>query len=445
MEFNDKLSAMLNNFSTWIRESITLRFILVAVLVLLLLIPAAMIRSLISERASRNNVVMNEISSEWAGQQTISGPYLTVPFLKGTTQKTKEYAHFLPSVLNIHANIATEKRNRGIYEVIVYGSDIAVDGLFDAPDPSLFGVQADDILWDESAVWFEISDMRGIKNQVVIKIDSNEHPVTPGIPDVESGKRGISVPLKLVPGASHTFHSSIRLNGSQKLAFVPLGKITNASITSSWSSPGFIGAFLPDKRIVDGKGFNAEWTVLELNRAYPQKLTGSKYDPSDSAFGVELLIPVDIYQKSERSVKYAIMFLALTFLVFLFTEILQKKRIHIVQYLMIGIGLCLFYTLLIALAEQTGFLIAYLIAASAVILLISFYAYSVLRSMKAAVLVGLWLSVLYLFLYVILQMEDYALLMGSIGLFVVLALTMFFSRRIDWFRTHSQTSPGNDN
>jgi inner membrane protein len=196
--------------------------------------------------------------------------------------------------------------------------------------------------------------------------------------------------------------------------------------------PQFDGAFLPDTRHVSDTGFEAQWKILEHNRNIPQQSYG-EMDLYNSSFGVELIRPVDIYQTSERAVKYSILFIILTFLVFFFTEVLIKKRAHPVQYLMAGAALCVFFSLLIALSEHIGFTISYLIASSAIILMISLYTHTVFKLGKVSLMVGGVLVVLFAFLFVALQLEDYSLLFGNIGLVLILAVVMYVSRKVDWF------------
>jgi len=172
---------------------------------------------------------------------------------------------------------------------------------------------------------------------------------------------------------------------------------------------------------------------LHLNRTYPQQWTDDSYYIDDSAFGVGLLFPVDQYQKSLRSAKYAIMFISLTFLVFFFTELLNKKRIHPIQYLLVGLGLSIFYSLLVSLSEHMSFNWAYLIAGVSIIGLITAYAHSIFKNLRLTAILSLILVILYLFLFTILQLQDYSLLLGSIGLFLTLAIVMYLSRKIDWY------------
>ncbi|HTI08984.1 MAG TPA: cell envelope integrity protein CreD, partial [Puia sp.] len=228
------------------------------------------------------------------------------------------------------------------------------------------------------------------------------------------------------------FSTTVKLKGSGNLLFVPVGKETRAEAASSWADPSFTGSFLPDVRTVKDSGFVADWRVLYLNRNYPQQWKEGVYELTKAAFGVSLIVPVDTYQQTTRSVKYAILIILLTFTAFFLIEWIYARAIHSLQYVLVGFALCLFYTLLLSFAEYIGFNQAYLIAALATIVLIAWYVRSILRSSKMSLFVGLLLALQYGFIFTLIQLQDYALLMGSIGLFLTLAVVMYFSRKIKW-------------
>lgn len=445
-------SDKLNN---WIRSSITLRMITIGFLILILLIPVVMIKDLIQEREQRRESAIWEVSSKWGTTQTITGPVLTVPYLayyrekdekgKETIIKRTEYAHFLPDELNISGDISPEILYRGIYEIVVYNTKLKVEGSMLSPDFEDWSIAERDIIWEDAFISIGIPDLKGIQENIEIKWNDGKYSFNPGIETenhiVNSGV-SVRIPVDYKDNAKkdNTFSFEIDLNGSSGLYFVPLGRVTNVRLTSNWSNPSFDGAFLPDKREVSKDGFNASWKVLHLNRNFPQKWRMSASNVYESAFGVNLLLPVDQYQKSMRCAKYAVMFIALTFLVFFFVEILNKKRIHPIQYILVGLGLCIFYTLLLSLSEYITFNLAYLIAGLAVIVLISAYAKSMFKSNLLTALMGLILIILYGFIFTIIQLQDYALLLGSIGLFIVLAVVMYLSRRISWYSAESNNA-----
>jgi len=427
----------MNETKGWYRNSATLKVVGIGVLALLLLIPAGMVMNLVREREGAFNNVASEIGQKWGFPQTLTGPIITIPYLvqfvdnEGKPHSTRHNAHFLPETLNVNGNINPELRYRGIYSVIVYSSRLKISGVFPKPNFSSWKIANEDILWNEAYIEFGISDMRGIKNQVKMSLNGIEYDVNPGC-SKEIFEAGITAPLPSITDKIN-FALTLDLNGSNQLYFTPAGKISNIAVESNWSNPSFDGAFLPETREINEKGFRASWSILHLNRSYPQQWTDSDYQVSESQFGVKLLLPVDHYQKSMRSAKYAIMFIGLTFLAFFFIETLNRKKIHPIQYLLVGAALCIFYTLLLSLSEHVGFLWAYIVAAIAIISLISAYVYSILSSKRLVAITSGILVILYLYLFTILQLQDYALLMGSTGLFFVLAIVMYISRKINWY------------
>ncbi|MBT31727.1 MAG: cell envelope integrity protein CreD [Thalassobius sp.] len=427
----------LNN---WIRNSVMVKLISMAILILLLLIPANMVESLIREREYRRLDVINEISGTWGNDQTLTSAVLTVPYEIYFTNDKKEvvtqtsYAHFLPENLQIKGEISPEKRYRSLYEVVVYVASLNVEGNFKNIDFSEWNIRPEDILWDKAYLSIGITDMRGIQEKILLQWNDTTLSLNPGIESNDVIESGVSVKVPVNAASTNLdFSYSLTLNGSKTLSFIPLGEETNVSLISTWSDPSFMGAFIPDEKTINESGFTADWNVLHLNRNYPQKWRGESFRINPSSFGVNLLVPVDHYQKSTRSAKYAVMFIALTFLIFFFVEILNRKRIHPIQYILVGLALCIFYTILVALSEHISFNMAYIASAIAVIALISLYASSFFKSTKLTLLCTLVLVILYGFLFTLLQLQDYALLLGSFGLFVTLAIVMYLSRNINWY------------
>ncbi len=437
-----------NESKFWVRNSVTIKFIVIGILILVLLIPAGMIRRLIQERNSLRNSAISEVSYKWGNPQTIGGPIITIPY-KVYYKKDKEiiediqYAHFLPENLNIQGEVYPEERKRGIYKVVVYKTKLNFEGTFNKPDFSDWKIQDKNILWDQATLSIRIPDMRGIKEAIKVQWNKEQYDVNPGI-NHQTTYTGVSTLIGLNNKNKYNFQFDLKLNGSEYLYFVPLGKQTDVKLTSGWANPSFDGAFLPADHNIVENGFEAEWKVLHLNRSYPQQWIGDGYGINSSSFGVKLLLPVDHYQKSERSVKYAIMFISLTFLIFFFTEILNKKRIHPIQYLLVGLGLSIFYTLLVSLSEHFSFNLAYFIASFAIIALITTYSYSIFNNVRLTSIVALVLIILYAFLFIILQLQDYSLLLGSIGLFLALAIVMYLSRKVNWYSNLNNNNNGND-
>ena len=429
-----------------LKNNIYLKLGAIVFITLVLLIPTSMIRSLITEREATQNEAIKEVSSKWAEQQTISGPFVSIPYYRYVKEvssndsaekivQVKDYLHILPSQLNISGNINPEKRYRGIYEIVVYNSKLEISGTFNKFDLAALDIQPKDISFDKAEFVVGIDDLRGIEEQINLSWNNESISFNPGVSSDDVVKSGINAVVKMDPKDSSTyqFKLSLNLKGSQLLYFTPVGKVTDINLSSDWPNPSFNGAFLPDKREISEKGFKANWNVLHLNRNFPQIWTGSQHTISKSSFGIDLILPVDNYQKSYRSIRYAILFIGFTFLVFFFIEVLNKVFIHPVQYILVGVALIVFYTLLLSFSEHMKYNLAFIISAFSTLLLIAGYVKAILKSTQLSLLISGILTVLYTFIFVIIQLQDYALLIGSIGIFIILGLVMYFSRKIDWY------------
>jgi inner membrane protein len=430
-----------------LRRSLTFRAIVVALLILLLLIPLGMVRELIAERAERKREAESGISADWGGQQTITGPVLAVPYEvlvrvpvnNGYEMRPEtRYAHFLPEALDVTTRLDPFTKYRGIYQVAVYGSSTALSGTFPALAEKRVHTEGK-LHWHLAQLLLGISDLRSIKEQVTMQIGGRTVQFEPGLPSADIVGSGLSAAFPLDSAqlsAPFAFNSTLTINGSGGFRITPVGKVTRARFNSSWNDPSFDGAFLPepsDSSATKGEGFSASWTVLHLNRPYPQEIIGDqRMAMEQSAFGVRLMQPVDEYHKNERASKYGLMLIVLVFLVFFFVEVLQELRIHPIQYLLVGFALSLFYTLLVALSEHVGFATAYIVSAVAVIGLVVAYSHSVFMVQRASTLLGLIMLMVFGFMFALIHQQDHALLFGSIGLFITLALVMWVSRRIDW-------------
>ncbi|WP_462250775.1 cell envelope integrity protein CreD [Ekhidna sp.] len=431
-----------------LKNSVMLKLITITILMLLLLIPASMIKSIIQEREQLNNETTNEVSSKWAEEQLVNGPILTIPLTYEYEQEDKKYLttkywHILPENLDIDGNVTPEKLKRGIYEVVVYKSKLNVSGDFiinQKPDQQ--NLKA--IKYDQAFLTIGIYDLRGIKNQIKLNWNGKDLKAKPGsiIPDLIYSGVTISVPnVKELLSQTIDFNFSLDLQGSRNLSFTPLGNTTVVNLKSPWPSPSFDGNFLPDEREITEEGFTASWSVLQLNRNYPQSWIGGSHKENleYSAFGVNLILPLDDYQKSYRSAKYAAMSIALTFLIFFLVEVLNKRKIHPFQYALVGLALCLFYVLLVSISEHSNFNFAYGVSTLGVVTMISLYSLSVFKKIKLSMLLLATITAIYGFLFVTLQLADYALLMGSLGLTVILGLTMYFTRNINWYQLNIET------
>ncbi|MCX2680373.1 cell envelope integrity protein CreD [Galbibacter sp. EGI 63066] len=441
-----------NKFIHWIKTSITARMIMVGFLTLVLLIPLALIEELIRERATRQQEVVTEINEKWGSEVLFYGPILKVPYKTFSEkvvmdQKTKktytesieeiEYAYFFPESLNVKSNIDPEEKKRGIYTTAVYQSNITAEGKFIQPNFKEVEVESEDVLWDKAKMVVQLSNVKGV-NQINLKLGDKEHTLTSkydnttkqGLYTLETGNLNIE---DLNKNIALNYQLALDVKGSEQIRFVPIGKTTEAYVTSNWKTANFFGEFLPyNEDKISDDGFDAKWKILDINRPFSQQHFSYLPDLREFSFGVNFMIPVDEYQKSERSAKYGFLVIGLTFLVFFLIQSLSKINIHPFQYLMIGLALTMFYTLLVSISEHSNFLRAYLIAGVSVVVLISLYSKSILKNIKFPIFIGVSLTALYTFIYVIIQLENYALLVGSIGLFIILAIVMYVSRKIDW-------------
>ncbi|MCC6794883.1 MAG: cell envelope integrity protein CreD [Candidatus Hydrogenedentes bacterium] len=438
-----------------VRNAPLLRVLLVGFLVLILLIPVGIIHEGIYERQETRAEAVGEITGKWGATQSLSGPSLVVPYTKRWTETVEngevrarsevQYATFLPELLEVTGNIASEVRYRGIFKVPVYSASLALSGNFLKPNFTEWGIANEDILWDRAYVAMGISDARGITKEVALTWNGAPQDFLPGMGKWAQGVSGIHSPIAgNFNSERFEFSFPLALNGSEGLYFAPFGKKTVVSLKSDWPDPSFQGNWLPGERSVTANGFDAKWDIPFLGRNYPQAwLSESAMNDqiAASAFGVNLITPIDQYRMAQRSVKYAALFIALTFGVLWLFEILGRLRIHPLQYLLVGAAMCVFYLLELSLAEHIGFVAAYVLASLAVLLLVSAYCVAVLKSLQRAAVVGTALAVLYGYLYVLLNNQDYALLIGSVGLFLVIAGTMYLTRKLDWYSLGADEKP----
>jgi inner membrane protein len=438
-------------FANWMRNSITARMLVIGFLLIVLLIPLEFVKSLIAERSLRQSEVVNEINGKWGNEVTLSGPILKIPYktiqeirtfnektnaYQTTTKEHIKHAYFFPESLDIASDVESKPLGRSIYESVVYTADMNVTGNFPKIDFSESNIATDQILWDKATIIIQTSNLKGIRNTPEININSQSLQMTPVhdqnyLNTIQSANVDNLVELAQ---SSIPFSFRLKINGSESLNFIPIGKETSASMKSNWPSPSFAGRFIPldGSRQISTDGFKASWKVLQINRQFEQFFFGQLPDLAAFSFGTNFIIPVDEYQKSERTAKYGFMVIGLTLLVFLLIQLISKIYIHPFQYVMIGLALVMFYTLLISISEHSSFLKAYIIAAFSVLGLITIYSKAILKGLKFPILVCTSLAGLYGFIYVIIQLENYALLVGSSGLFLILATIMFASRKIDW-------------
>lgn len=448
-----------NQKSYSIFQSTTAKMILVGLLTLVLLIPLEFVKNLISERAERQKEVVQETNDKWGENVFFYGPILKVPYTYyeetvSVNEKTKEtvkqktaytqFAYFFPEVLKAKSEVTTKVLNRNNYESVVFTSDMKFEGQYQQPDFSSRNIAKENIQWNKATILIKTTNLKSIKEEVKINLGGTNFTFEPVYnsdkkDSTEALETGYINLTQVMTSAKTAFRFGITYNGSKQIKMVPIGKTTEINMKSNWASPSFTGNFLPDDKTkqINDKGFVANWKILHINRAFSQQVFETLPDLSQYAFGVDFIIPVDQYQQNERAAKYGFLVIGLTFLIFFLIQSISKISIHIFQYSMIGLALILFYTLLISITEHSSFIKAYLIAGVSIVVLITLYSVSMLKNKKFPVFIGLALTALYTFIYVIIQLENYALLVGSIGLFFILAAVMYFSRKIDWTNTNS--------
>ncbi|HVT32928.1 MAG TPA: cell envelope integrity protein CreD [Rhodanobacteraceae bacterium] len=423
----------------------------IALLALLMLIPLAQVDGLVAERAGRAREASETIAQRWGAAQLIGPPMLVVPVVHeqvserwidakhrvSETSRTETREYLLAGRAAIEAKLAPDVRSYGIYESVVYLADVAIEGNFDAADLASLAADGGIPQWDRAELRLPVADVRGIRRLSAVRLGGHESAFAAGteaIGDVTT--IGAAAPIDPASiGTAVPFSLSLTLAGTERFAALPLARDTRVHATSPWPNPGFDGAFLPAAHRVDGSGFEAKWQVLEVNRRFAQRWSGHESPGAlaGSAFGITLTQPADTYQQNVRAGKYGVLFIALTFVAFFLFEVLRRLRVHPVQYLLIGLALCTFYVVLLALSEQIGFAPAYAVAAAAVALIVGGYSGAVFATRRAGAALGALLALIYALLYGLVVSEDYALLMGSLALLGAVAALMYLTRRVDWY------------
>lgn len=454
---------MVTNNETEIKhwtENVLFKVIAIGFLILILMIPSIMINELVRERSSRKMEVTNEVSSKWGQLQTIIGPYVVIPYLEEikynnqASEWKEQKLFYFPQNLELNGNLTPVIKKRSIFKVMLYESEVSIKGSFSKPDLNALKIDPDKVMWDKASLYLSITDLSGIGARVNLQLGDTLLPMTAAAPTGLQLPSGLmcNLPDAVAENEKMDFSIALSLKGSQGIYFSPVGGSNKVKLTSTWPSPKFEGQFLPDMSTISAAGFEAEWTVLDINRQIAQQWT--EHNPqvfqnvnpnryvdsyayettatSKPVFGVELLDTVDHYTKNQRTVKYAFLLITLTFAVYFFCEVLKKQKVHPLQYGLVGAALVVFFILLLSLSEHIGFDPAYFVAASATILLITFYSRSIFSEKKYAMMTGGLLVVLFGFIYCILQLEDYALLVGSLALFVIIALIMYLTRKVKW-------------
>ena len=441
------------------RNSTIIKLLGVGALVLVLLIPLELITGVLSDRLSRRNAAVEDITSSWGREQNVIGPVLGIPFqykfkaVKETPgpdgklerreveETATAAAYFLPQSLKIDGDVQTRTLHRGIYDAAVFRAQVTLSGKFAPPDFASLKIDVKDVQWKDAFVSIAVNDLRGTREGLVLDWGGLKRPMLPGsqVPGYTTGATASLGGDKPIANEI-TFSIPLDFNGSDGVFFAPFGVQNEATLKSNWPDPAFRGSFLPAERSVRPDGFNATWKVSYYGRDYPQQWTSrggnerfNVQSVSNSRFGTNFLSILDAYRYVERSIKYGLLFLVLVFTTFFLFEVTARQKIHPFQYLMVGAALCLFYLLLLSISEFIGFGYGYLIAAIASTLLITWYCRFFLGGGVRTLMIGAGLAGVYTFLYITLRQQDYALLMGTVALFLLLGIVMWVTRKIDWY------------
>ncbi|MEO6994348.1 MAG: cell envelope integrity protein CreD [Lacunisphaera sp.] len=432
-------------------------------LIALLHVPLALMQDVLHERQGYQSAATDEIAGIWGRQQLVMGPVLAIPYqykksvvrpkvVNGRvvqveeTELTEATAYFLPEVLAVNGSIDPEVRHRGIYEAVVYSTKAAITGSFQ-PDFTVAGIEADRIGWEKAQVQFGVSDLHGVRSVGPIQLSAGK---SHAFESVENDDEFGALKAKLdglSPASKIDFSFELALQGSERFEVTPVGNVTTVRLSSPWPDPSFIGAYLPLKHDV-GTGFSAEWKTASFSRGFPAAWTDRTVKAAEMSqkitregFGVRFAQPVNGYGVAERAQKYAMLFFVLVFAVFFLFEITAGIRIHPLQYAMVGAALCVFFLGFLALTEFWPVGPAYALAAAACTLLVSTYAWSFLKTGRRTGLIGGGLGATYGYLFFVLKSQDYALLAGTVALFAALALVMFCTRKINWYRLELNPPP----
>ena len=440
--------------SIWTKSKILVKGGTIGLIALVLLIPVSFVSQLVSEREARQKEATLEVSNKWAGKQTVRGPMLVLPYWQydgdsAVKGRSKHFANFLPDVLHIDAAIAPKEKYRGIYKVMLYSVRMNLTGSFSNIQTEQVNIPPGDVIWNEAFVQLDLADAKGLNDELKLTWNDQLLSLSPGVaspanPEAVTAPLHISGPEEL---KNIRFAASLDLNGSEQMLFTPTGKTTTVRLSSSWPHPSFTGNILPQSTQVKDSGFTASWKSLAFRRHFPQQWKDNAFliypketrpaagivnNISDESFGVDLIIPVNSYRKTMRSVKYAALCILLTFASFFLIDTGNNKNVHPFQYGLIGGALIVFYTLLLSLSEYMGFDISYVIASVMAIGLIAWFVKGLLGSAKLTLILSGILLLMYTYLFTILQLQDYSLLLGSVGLFLTLAVLMYFSKKFKW-------------
>jgi inner membrane protein len=441
-----------------------MKTVLVGMLAVVLLVPVSMIRDLVAERQARRNEAVGEIAIGWGARQTITGPFLVVPYdrtvakvvqetVDGSTrerrtERTEAGVLRLPAdAVEWTIDATTSEKARGIHKARLYTANVEAKGRITLAANFGLADTANRIRWGTPRLVLGVSDPRGIRSVSALSFGGGKYDFVPGPLDatLASGLHAPMRGLNATDTRTLAFAFTLELAGSEALALAPLARDTTVAMRADWPHPSFQGVFLPARHELKADGFAAHWQVSQYAAQGAERLRGCEGARSacpglaEQTLGVSFVEPVGVYQQLERASKYGFLFIGLMFAAFFLFELMKRLAIHPIQYALVGLALAIFFLLLAALSEHLAFALAYSIATLACVGLVTAYVVHVLDSAAAGSAFGGALAALYGALYLLLKAEDYALLAGSVLLFALLAAAMIATRRIDWYRLTQAT------
>ena len=444
-----------------VTKTLGFKIIIIVVLGLLLLIPMTFINSVVKDRIRYQNEAISSIIEPVGDSANIQGVVIAIPYLEkfidSDTKEigyTRKYIFYMPNEYNVTGDVEVTSLSRGIFKAPIFNSKLNITGIFDKYNAEIYNLDENNtiILYDEAMIILGIGNKKNLMKLPNILVNQNE--------ELKYYEKNINIDLNMFKNKflytisrdsilnGFDFNITMDIQGGNSLIITPLASENTFKISSKWKDPSFTVGFLPTKREVNNNGFNAEWNIASFNTSFTKYWTSdensnrlnnidnNQYYTSNQESNnvlISFLLLNDNYQKTSRSVKYAILFIFIPFFVLFLCEVLSKKRIHPVQYILIGIANAIFYLLLLAISEHINFNISYFISALMVTALTSIYIGYIIKSPKYTISMAIVEALIYIFLFGILQLTDYALLMGTLGLFAVIALAMYFTRNVDWY------------
>ena len=444
-----------------VTKTLGFKIIIIMVLGLLLLIPMTFINSVVKDRIRYQNEAISSIIEPVGDSANIQGVVIAIPYLEkfidSDTKEigyTRKYIFYMPNEYNVTGDVEVTSLSRGIFKAPIFNSKLNITGRFDKYNAEIYNLDENNtiILYDEAMIILGIGNKKNLMKLPNILINQNE--------ELKYYEKNINIDLNMFNNKflytisrdsilnGFDFNITMDIQGGNSLIITPLASENTFKISSKWKDPSFTGGFLPTKREVNNNGFNAEWNIASFNTSFTKYWTSDEnsnrlnnidnnqyYNSNQESNNVliSFLLLNDNYQKTSRSVKYAILFIFIPFFVLFLCEVLSKKRIHPVQYILIGIANAIFYLLLLAISEHINFNISYFLSALMVTALTSIYIGYIIKSPRYTISMAIVESLIYIFLFGILQLTDYALLIGTLGLFAVISIAMYFTRNVDWY------------